>query len=73
MAQGIVNDGESMEFQWGGIDFRLQPRPVPGARKDAPVFLHWRHPSGEAGFRRFDRVSDAMRHSSGMTARGAGA
>lgn len=61
---------DSLDFQWGGIDFRLQPRPQPGAPRDAPVFLHWRHPSGKAGFQRFDRLSDAMQHSSLLTARG---
>lgn len=62
-----MEDIDSLEFQWAGIDFRLQPRPRPGAMSDAPVLLHWRCPSGEAGSRRFARVSDAMRHSSSMT------
>jgi len=60
---------DSLDFQWGGIDFCLRPRPQPGARRDTPVFLHWRHPSGERGFLRFDRLSDAMQHSSSLTAR----
>jgi len=66
-----MNDADSLDFQWAGIDFRLQPRP--SAHADVPVVLEWRHPSGEAGSRRFARVSEAMQHSSRMTALMAGA
>lgn len=62
-----MHDSDSLDFQWAGIAFRLQPHPRHGAQADAPVLLHWRHPSGEEGFRRFSRVSEAMQHSSRMT------
>ena len=63
-----MDHNDSLDFQWAGIAFRLQPHPRRGESPDAPVLLHWRHPSGEEGFRRFSRVSDAMQHSSRLTA-----
>ncbi len=62
-----MDSTDSLDFEWGGIAFRLLPRPRPGSRSNAPVLLRWRHPSGEAGSRRFARLSDAMLHSSRMT------
>ena len=62
-----MDDSESLDFQWAGIDFRLQPHPRRSEQPDAPVLLRWRHPSGEEGSRIFRRVSDAMQHSSRMT------
>lgn len=62
-----MNDTDSLDFQWAGIAFRLQPHPRHSDQQDSPVLLQWRHPSGEEGSRRFSRVSEAMQHSSRMT------
>ena len=63
-----MDDAISQDFQWAGIAFRMMPRPGSGLNADAPVLLECRHPSGEAGSRRFARVSDVMQHSSRLTA-----
>ena len=63
-----MEDAISRDFQWAGIAFRMMPLPGSGLNADAPALLEWRHPSGEAGSRRFARVSDAMQHSSRLTA-----
>lgn len=53
-----------LEFDWGGIAFRVLPQPRSGHGSNAPVLLQWRHPSGESGTRRCAGMAEAMRHSS---------
>ncbi|HYF09351.1 MAG TPA: hypothetical protein VD970_17150 [Acetobacteraceae bacterium] len=58
-----MRDSDSLDFEWGGIAFRLLPRCGTGSRSDGPVLLHWRHPSGLSGSQHFAGVTAAMQHS----------
>lgn len=61
-----MQNAQNLEFNWGGIDFRMLPQPWSGHRSAAPVVLLWRHPSGQAGSRYCAGMADAMRHSSSV-------